>query len=92
MIKEIGTLARKDLEKMLDSKVYLELFVKVMKNWREKESTRDAVKIAIRDFLWDERTGLPIDFYDESEVISRSGDVYRHIFSAYPTLPSPIYP
>lgn len=37
MIKEIGTLARKDLEKMLDTKVYLELFVKVIKNWRERE-------------------------------------------------------
>lgn len=37
-IKEIGVLARKDMEKLLSKKVYLELFVKVIKNWRDKES------------------------------------------------------
>ncbi|MCB9666056.1 MAG: GTPase Era [Alphaproteobacteria bacterium] len=33
MIKRIGTLARKDLERLLDAKVHLELFVKVEKDW-----------------------------------------------------------
>ncbi|NLM62906.1 MAG: GTPase Era [Mollicutes bacterium] len=37
MIKKIGTLARKEIEALLNSKVYLELFVKTVKNWREKE-------------------------------------------------------
>lgn len=37
MIKEIGTQARRDLEVMLGGKVYLELFVKVIVKWREKE-------------------------------------------------------
>lgn len=37
LIKEIGTLARKDLETYFGKKVYLELFVKTFKNWREKE-------------------------------------------------------
>lgn len=37
-IKEIGVLARKDIEKLISKKVYLELFVKVIKNWRDKES------------------------------------------------------
>lgn len=37
-IKEIGTLARIDIEKLLSKKIYLELFVKVIKNWRDKES------------------------------------------------------
>ena len=36
-IKEIGTLARKDIENLLGKKVYLELFVKVVKKWRDKE-------------------------------------------------------
>ena len=35
MIKEIGTQARKELEKELEVKVHLELFVKVHKNWRK---------------------------------------------------------
>jgi len=30
-------------------------------HWRDKESTRDAVRIAIRDFLWSDETGLPVD-------------------------------
>lgn len=37
MIKEIGTLARKDIEAFLGSKVYLELFVKVKPKWRDNE-------------------------------------------------------
>jgi len=60
-------------------------------HWRDKESTRDSVRVVIRDFLWNETTGLPIDCYGEQEVNVRSEDVYRHIFRAYPTLPSPYY-
>ena len=37
MIKEIGTLARKDIEDFIGSKIYLELFVKVKPRWRESE-------------------------------------------------------
>lgn len=35
MLKEIGRLAREDLEALLGAKVFLELWVKVEKNWRE---------------------------------------------------------
>lgn len=62
-----------------------------IENWREKESTRDAVQVAIRDFLWDDSTGLPVAVYSEDEVLLRAADVYRHIFTAYPRLPSPTY-
>ncbi len=37
MIKKIGTLARKDILYLLGSKVYLDLHVKVVKDWRNKE-------------------------------------------------------
>ena len=37
LIKEVGIEARKDLELLLGKKVYLELFVKVIKKWRDKE-------------------------------------------------------
>lgn len=37
MLKKIGTMARIDIEKYLDKKVYLELYVKSVKNWRDKE-------------------------------------------------------
>lgn len=36
MLKKIGTQARLELEKMLEKKVYLELNVKVSKDWRKK--------------------------------------------------------
>lgn len=36
-IKEIGIRARKDLEEILGKKVYLETYVKTIKNWRDKE-------------------------------------------------------
>lgn len=37
MLKEIGTEARIDLEKMFNTKVYLELYVKTLKKWRDKD-------------------------------------------------------
>ena len=37
MIKKIGTEARRDIEKLLNKKVFLDLRVKVVDNWREKE-------------------------------------------------------
>ena len=37
MLKKIGEQARLDIEKMLDSAVYLDLWVKVKKNWRDDE-------------------------------------------------------
>ncbi|GAE91163.1 GTP-binding protein Era [Gracilibacillus boraciitolerans JCM 21714] len=36
MLKEIGKRARMDIERLLGSKVYLELWVKVQENWRNK--------------------------------------------------------
>ena len=38
VLKNIGSLARGDLEKQLGTKVYLELEVKVKENWKEDES------------------------------------------------------
>ncbi|MCQ9209016.1 GTPase Era [Granulicatella seriolae] len=37
MLKEIGVRARKDIEALLGNKVYLELWVKVQKDWRKKK-------------------------------------------------------
>lgn len=37
MLKEIGSKSRIDIEKLLGKKVYLELFVRSVKNWRDKE-------------------------------------------------------
>lgn len=37
MIRELGTIARKEIEQFIGGKVFLELFVKVRPNWRENE-------------------------------------------------------
>jgi len=37
MLKEIGTRARQDMEKFLGKKVFLETYVKTLKNWRDQE-------------------------------------------------------
>ncbi|MEY8445126.1 GTPase Era [Enterococcus ratti] len=43
MLKEIGTKARKEIESLLGEKVFLELWVKVQKDWRDK-------KVYLQDF------------------------------------------
>ena len=45
MMKKIGTLARKELEDILGTKIFLGLFVKVAENWRENP-------MAVRELDW----------------------------------------
>ena len=37
MLKQVGQLARKDIERMLGTKVYLDLWVKVKEGWRNNQ-------------------------------------------------------
>lgn len=37
LLKEIGQLARADIENLLGSKVYIDLWVKVKKDWRNRD-------------------------------------------------------
>ncbi|MGI8642232.1 MAG: GTPase Era [Pyrinomonadaceae bacterium] len=46
-LKKIGTEARYDIEKLLSKKVFLQLFVKVVEDWRNRERSLD--EIGIRD-------------------------------------------
>lgn len=45
MLKKIGTLARTDIEEYLGMKVYLELYVKTIENWKNKEEIFEYLKI-----------------------------------------------
>lgn len=49
MIKEIGIRARHDIEEYFEKKVYLELFVKVVDKWRDKEKFLNM--IGYKDFM-----------------------------------------
>ncbi len=44
-IKDIGTKARQDIQKLLGKKIYLELFVKVVKDWSNQERNLDEIGI-----------------------------------------------
>lgn len=48
-LKEIGTLARIDCEKMLDAKVFMELWVKVKEDWRNSNSIMRELGILEKD-------------------------------------------
>ena len=45
-LKEIGSLARKDIEELLGAKVNLQLFVKVKEDWRNRENVINEYNIA----------------------------------------------
>jgi GTP-binding protein Era len=44
-LKEVGTAARMDIERLLGKKVFLKLFVKVVEDWRNRESTLDELGV-----------------------------------------------
>ena len=48
MLKRIGSMARKDIEKLADCKVNLKLWVKVRKEWRDSD-------VQLRNFGYDDR-------------------------------------
>ena len=48
-LKLIGSEARKDIEKMLGKKIYLELFVRVQENWRDDDRVLDDLGIEDRN-------------------------------------------
>jgi len=49
ILKKVGTDARRDLEELVDSKVFLELFVKTTSNWREDYSTLEEMGFVFSD-------------------------------------------
>ncbi|MBU4389187.1 MAG: DUF3387 domain-containing protein, partial [Proteobacteria bacterium] len=75
-IKQIKEVAQKLLFELKSEKLRID-------NWREKQATRDDVKVEIANFLWNERTGLPKS-YSESEIGIKSEKVYLHVFQQYP--------
>jgi len=82
-IKRIKAVAVDLLDKLKAEKLRIN-------HWRDKESTRDAVRLTIQDYLWSDDTGLP-EAYTEADVRDKTESVFVHVFRAYPTVPSPYY-
>lgn len=83
-IKQIKAVAHDLLEKLKAEKLRID-------QWRDKEATRDAVRVAIYDFLYNSETGLPENSYSEDDVRTKTEAVFHHVSQVYPTLPSPYY-
>jgi type I restriction enzyme R subunit len=89
------TLSRKEIDRI--KKVAVDLLDTLKKeklnidNWREKESTRDAVRQRIYDYLYDDKTGLPEESYEENEIKGLTELLFNHVYRAYPRVPSPVY-
>lgn len=83
-IKRIKTVAVGLLETLKAEKLRMD-------QWREKEATRDAVRLTIHDFLYSDETGLPLNSYEDGEVKELAEDVFRHVYRVYPRIPSPYY-
>lgn len=60
MLKKIGTQARRELEELVDKKIYLGLFVKVVPNWRENPHS-------VRDLDWHAQLEAIADKDEERE-------------------------
>jgi type I restriction enzyme R subunit len=83
-IKRIKKVAKELLETLKGK-------LKDLYHWQDREPSRDTVKVMIRDFLWNETTGLPVEFYTVNEVEKKTEEVFYHVYRAYPTVPSPYY-
>ena len=49
--------------------------IQEMHDWTEKQSTRDTIKSKIRDFLWNDKTGLPAS-YSEEEIEQKTEEIF----------------
>ena len=51
LLKAVGIEARKDIENLIYKKVYLELYVKTIKNWRDKEKYLNELGFNEKDYI-----------------------------------------
>jgi type I restriction enzyme R subunit len=88
-------LSSKEIQKIKKvAKELLGMLKEKLKNlyrWQEREPTRDEVSILIKNFLWDDKTGLPVEYYSQKDVDNIAKAVYYHVYRAYPRVPSPYY-
>lgn len=51
LLKSVGIEARKDIQDLIGKKVYLELYVKTIKNWRDKEKYLNELGFNEKDYI-----------------------------------------
>ena len=50
-------------------------------DWKVTQASKAAVQAKIHDFLYDDKTGLPVGVYSEEEVDEKSEDVFINLLS-----------
>jgi type I restriction enzyme R subunit len=50
-----------------------------IQDFRAKQATRDDIKLTIRNYLWDEKTGLPNSF-DPQAIEEKTEAIFEHIY------------
>jgi type I restriction enzyme R subunit len=48
-------------------------------HWDNKEFTRNAVRVAIHDFLWSGNSDLPLDSNNKAELTGKTEIGFRHV-------------
>lgn len=83
LLKPDLTKAEIDRIKKVSEELYKTLNSEVQRiqNFAAKQSTRDIIKVKIKDFLWNDKTGLPESFAPE-EVEEKTEAVFRHLLIA----------
>ena len=79
----------KEIAQELLAKVKAELAK--LDHWKEKVQTRAQVRNLIRDYLYAEETGLPVDNYSADEVEELVNVVYLHVYEQYETAANSAY-
>jgi len=52
--------------------------LKRIQSFAVKQGTRDEIKVRIKDYLWDEKTGLPESFATE-EIEEKADEIFMHV-------------
>ena len=56
----------------------LQIEVARIQDFAAKQATRDEIKVTIKDYLWDEKTGLP-EAFDQDEIEEKTDVVFAHL-------------
>ena len=73
MLKTIGVKARKDIELMMGDKVYLELWVKVMPNWKDRQ-----IDLRSLGYKQDDYVSAPLFLRRNYRGFASGRRVFRH--------------
>jgi type I restriction enzyme R subunit len=56
----------------------LQAQIDAMQDFAAKQGTRDQIRVTIRDYLWDDKTGLP-GSYARPEIETKTDAVFAHL-------------